>query len=46
MWKRSSIHAQRFPKTVFVLFQCKIAEDEVPETCSPDHRCTPTNGMK
>jgi hypothetical protein len=34
------------PKTLFALSRCRIAEDEVPETCSPDRRCTPTNGMK
>jgi hypothetical protein len=46
MWKRSSSRAERFPKTLFVLSQCRIAEDEVPGTCSPNRRCTPTNEMK
>jgi hypothetical protein len=39
-------YAERFLKTLFALSRCRIAENEVPETCSPDCRCTPTNGMK
>jgi hypothetical protein len=27
--------AERFPKTLFALSRCRIAEDEVPETCLP-----------
>jgi hypothetical protein len=34
------------PKILIALSRCRITEDEVPETCSPDRRCTPTNGMK
>jgi hypothetical protein len=46
MWKRSSSCAERFPKTLFALSRCRIAEDEISETCSPDCRCTPTNATK
>jgi hypothetical protein len=46
MWKCSSSRAERFPKIFFALSQCRITEDEVPETCSLDRRCTPTNGAK
>jgi hypothetical protein len=42
MWKRSSSRAERFPKILFALFRCRIAEDEVPQTCSPDCRYMPT----
>jgi hypothetical protein len=42
MWKRSSSRAKHFPKTLFSLARCRIAEDEVPETCSLDRWCTLT----
>ena len=44
-WKSRSSRAGCFPKTLFVLSQCRISRTEVTETCSPDRRCTPTLGM-
>ncbi len=35
-----------FPKNLIAAFsRCRTSKAEVPETCSPDRRCTPASGM-
>jgi hypothetical protein len=43
--KRASCHEDRFPKTLFTLSRCRIAEDGL-ETFSLDRRCTSMNEVK
>ena len=38
--------AERFPKTLFALSRTRSQGREVPDTCSPVHRCTPAVGME
>jgi hypothetical protein len=38
---------EALPKNLIAAFsQCRTSKAEVPETCSPDHRCTLTSGME
>jgi hypothetical protein len=44
VWEQSC--EERFPKTLFIFSQCKIAKTRVPKTCSPKRRCTQTIEME
>jgi hypothetical protein len=44
IWEQS--REERFPKTLFVFSQCRIAKTRVPEICSPKRQCTQTIGIE
>jgi hypothetical protein len=38
---------EALPKNLIAAFsRCRTSKAEVPETCSPDRRCTPASGME
>jgi hypothetical protein len=45
LWMNSKQSREALPK-IPAFSQCRTSKAKVPETCSPDRRCTPTSGME
>jgi hypothetical protein len=46
-WTNREQSRKALPKNLIAAFsRCRTSKVKVPETCSPDRRCTPTSGME
>lgn len=47
LWTNMEKSCNALPKNLIVAFSmCRTSKAKVPETCSPDHLCTPASGME